>query len=182
MITFLEKGNTAFVLVDVQGKLSEMVHDSEAVLENLERLVQGLRILDVPIIWLEQYPEGLGGTNERIAKHLTALEPIGKMTFNACNNEEFMQAVEATGCQQLLVAGIEAHICAYQTAMGLKMAGYDVQIVADASSSRTEANREIGLEKLKSNGISSTSVEMALYELMVSAEGEQFKKLLKIVK
>lgn len=182
MSALLEKDHTAFVLVDVQGKLSEMVHDSELVLENLEKLIQGLRILDIPIIWLEQYPEGLSGTNERISKHLTGLEPIGKRTFNACNHPEFLKAVEETGRRQLLVAGIEAHICVYQTAMGLKSIGHEVQVVADASSSRTESNKEIGFEKLKVNGISLTSVEMLLYELLGSSEGEQFKKVLQIVK
>ncbi|MFD1927995.1 hydrolase [Sporosarcina siberiensis] len=182
MSTLLEKDQTAFVLVDVQGKLSEMVHDSELVLENLEKLIQGLLILDIPIIWLEQYPEGLGGTNEQISKHLTGLEPIGKRTFNACNHPEFLTAVKATGRRQLLVAGIEAHICVYQTALGLKSAGYDVQVVADASSSRTASNKHIGFEKLKHNEISLTSVEMLLYELLGTSEGEQFKKILRIIK
>ncbi|MHA6260772.1 isochorismatase family protein [Sporosarcina sp. CAU 1771] len=182
MCTLLDHEHTAFVLVDVQGKLAETVHNSEEVLNQLEILIKGLKILDIPIIWLEQYPQGLGRTHERIARLLSDLEPIEKTAFNACENEEFMHAIEATDCQQILVAGMETHICAYQTAMGLKQVEYDVQIIEDATSSRTENNKSIGLEKLKAHGIFSTSVEMVLYELMHRAEGEHFKEILKLVK
>ncbi|MFS0574006.1 hydrolase [Sporosarcina sp. 179-K 3D1 HS] len=178
----LKIGQTAFVLVDVQGKLAKTVDNSEAFLENLEKLVRGLQLLEIPIIWLEQYPEGLGPTDEQISRHLTGMRPIQKMTFNACLTPGFLQTVGETGRHQLLIAGIEAHICTYQTAMGLKEAGYEVQVVADAVSSRTRANKEIALEKMQSKGILLTSVEMALFELMQVAEGEQFKELLTVVK
>lgn len=178
----LNKNHAAFVLVDVQGKLARTVDGSEAFLANLEKLIRGLQILEVPIIWLEQYPKGLGPTDEQIARHLTELTPIQKMTFNACLNPDFLQEVARTGRRQLLIAGIEAHICTYQTAMGLKDAGYEIQVVADAVSSRTRENKEFALAKMQSYGISLTSVEMALFELMEVAEGEQFKELLQVVK
>ncbi|KEF36750.1 nicotinamidase-like amidase [Schinkia azotoformans MEV2011] len=178
----LNKENTVFVLVDVQGKLAKMVQDSEQMIANLKNLIQGLRILDVPIVWLEQYPEGLGPTNEELTVHLAGMEPISKITFSACKNPEFMEAIEKTGRKQILIAGIETHICVYQTATGLKDLGYEVEVVADAVSSRTTLNKEIGLEKMKSAGIRWTSVEMALYELMETAEGEQFKQVLKLLK
>lgn len=176
------KEQSVFVLVDVQGKLAHMVHESDQLINNLERLINGLRILKIPIIWLEQYPQGLGPTTEIVAQHLSGLEPISKITFDACKNDPFMQAIQATERKQMIVAGIETHICVYQTATGLKLRGYDVQVVADAVSSRTLANRRIGLEKMKALGIYPTSVEMILYELMESADTEEFKRILNYIK
>lgn len=181
-VKVFDKEHTAFVLVDVQGKLAKLVHDSDALLNNLERLINGLRILNIPIVWLEQYPKGLGRTVNEVARHLSGLQPISKVTFNACKNKTFMQAVQATGRKQIIVAGIETHICVYQTAVGLKEWGYDVQVVEDAVSSRTRANKIVGLEKMKSFGILGTSVEMILYELMESAETDVFKQILPYIK
>lgn len=178
----LSKENTVFILVDVQGKLAKIVQDSEKMIQNLKNLIQGLRILDIPIVWLEQYPEGLGPTNEELVEHLQGIAPIRKITFDACKNPDFIEAIEKTGRKQVLIAGIETHICVYQTATGLRDLGYEVQVVADAVSSRTTLNKEIGLEKMKSLGIHWTSVEMALYELMETAEGEEFKRVLKLLK
>ncbi len=178
----LNKENTVFVLVDVQGKLAKIVQDSEKMIANLKNLIQGLQILRVPIVWLEQYPEGLGPTNEDLAALLVDLEPIRKITFSACKNSDFIEAIEKTGRKQVLIAGIETHICVYQTATGLKDLGYEVEVVADAVSSRTMLNKEIGLEKMNSAGIQWTSVEMSLYELMERSEGEQFKQILRLLK
>lgn len=178
----LKKDETAFVLVDVQGKLAKIVHESETLLEKLQQLIRGLRLLDVPIIWLEQYPQGLGRTSEEVSHHLFGLEPIEKITFSACKNEDFMKALKEINCQHVLVAGIETHICVYQTAVELKTAGYNVQVVEDAVSSRTLANKQIGLNKLNAFGIVGTSVEMVLYELLAVSGTEQFKQMLKIIK
>jgi len=176
------KDQTVFVLVDVQGKLARIVHDSKALIENLRKLISCLRILDVPIIWLEQYPEGLGPTVEEVAEQLDGLAPIPKMTFSACKTEAFMNALLATKRQKVLIAGIETHICVYQTAADLKETNYDVQVVEDAVSSRTLANKQLGLKKMKALGILGTSVEMAIYELVESADEKAFKQILKIIK
>ncbi|WP_338753080.1 hydrolase [Bacillus sp. FJAT-52991] len=178
----LKKDQTVFVLVDVQGKLARVVHESGAMINQLQRLIKGLQILNIPIIWLEQYPEGLGATIEEVADELSGIEPIHKMTFSGWKNEQFKQAVEATGCQQILVGGIETHICVYQTSAELKAAGYEVQVISDVVSSRTLANKQIGLEKMKALDILMTSVEMALYELLESADTAEFKEILKVIK
>ena len=178
----LQKEQTLLVLVDVQGRLAEIVHESEQVLENMARLIQGLQLLEVPIIWLEQYPEGLGETADRLKQHLDHQEPVRKMTFSACRSPEFIEKLEATGRTQVLVAGIETHVCVYQTAAMLNEREYEVEVIADAVSSRTKQNKEIGLAKMRHLGIAPTSVEMALYELMEAAGTETFKKMLKIIK
>lgn len=176
------KEDTVFVLVDVQGKLARIMHESESFIGNLEKLIQGLRILDIPILWVEQYPKGLGATVEDLTQHLDGLEPIEKMTFSATKEEKFMTALKETGRKKVLVGGLETHICVYQTCAELKELGYEVEIVADAVSSRTSQSKEIGLEKMKSKGIAWTSVEMALFELMEVAGGEQFKQVSNLIK
>ncbi|WP_432360499.1 hydrolase [Sporosarcina sp. UB5] len=177
-----KKENMVFVLVDVQGKLARIVHDSEDLIENLRKLISCLRILNVPIIWLEQYPEGLGPTVEEVAEQLEGLAPIPKMTFSACKTEAFMDELRAMKRQKVLIAGIETHICVYQTAADLKELNYDVQVVEDAVSSRTLVNKELGLEKMKALGILGTSVEMVVYELLESADAKEFKRILRIIK
>ncbi|MGN7387476.1 hydrolase [Sporosarcina sp. SAFN-015] len=176
------KDQTVFVLVDVQGKLARIVHDSEELIDNLRKLISCLRILNVPIIWLEQYPDGLGSTVEEVAEQLEGLTPIPKMTFSAYKTEAFRNALLTTQKSQILIAGIETHICVYQTAADLKESNYDVQIVEDAVSSRTLANKQLGLEKMEALGIFGTSVEMAIYELLESADAKEFKQILKIIK
>lgn len=178
----LNKDQTLLVLVDVQGKLAQIVQNSEQMLTNMVKLIQGLQLLDIPVIWLEQYPEGLGETSEQLKKHLNKQEPIKKMTFSACRSPAFTDALEAYDRTQVLVAGIETHVCVYQTAALLKEQGYEVEVVAAAVSSRTSMNKEIGLNKMQHLGIAPTSVEMALYELMEEAGTETFKEMLKIIK
>ena len=107
---------------------------------------------------------------------------IGKMSFSCCGNEEYMQKLDELKRNQVLVAGIETHICVYQTAIDLIDEEYEVQVVADAVSSRTPENKELGLKRMYDAGAQITSVEMALFEMLGKAEGPQFKEILKIVK
>ena len=104
------------------------------------------------------------------------------MSFSSCRNDRFVQALKALNRKQVLIAGIEAHVCVYQTAAELVDLGYEVQVVVDAVSSRNMENKEIGLQRMRDSGVSLTSVETALFELLKVAEGEQFKEILKIVK
>lgn len=178
----LQKEQTLFVLVDVQGKLAQIVKDSETLHDNLAKLIQGLRVLNIPILWLEQYPAGLGATTESLASLLEGQQAIPKMTFSAVGNEEFMKQLEASGRKQILIAGIETHICVYMTATRLVDQGYEVEVVEDAVSSRTAENKRIGLDKMKGHGVSATCVETALYELVGEAGTDAFKQILKIIK
>jgi nicotinamidase-related amidase len=109
-------------------------------------------------------------------------QPIAKMAFSACGEEEFNEAVKASGRTQFIVTGIETHICVYQTARQLKEQGFEVEVVVDAVSSRTKANKEIGLAKMQALGILPTCTEMILYELLQKADHSQFKTILQLVK
>ena len=178
----LSTGRALFVLVDVQGKLAQLMQERESLYDHLERLVRGVRVLGLPIIWLEQNPRGLGPTIPELARHLPDLRPIPKMSFSCCGCADFRSALEAAGRDQILIAGIEAHVCIYQTTVDLLSQGYQVQVVADAVSSRSASNRHIGLARVRASGAALTSVEMALFEMLGVAEGPQFKEILKIVR
>lgn len=173
---------TAIVLIDVQGKLATIMNDSEHTVNNIERLVKGAKVLDLPVLWLEQYPKGLGPTVPSIAAELSDQKPIEKVTFSAWKTDEFKNALIALNRKNILICGIEAHICVYQTAKDLKSAGFNVEVVTDAIDSRSEANKQLAIQRLMQEKISLTSIEMALFELVEVASGDQFKQISKIVK
>ncbi len=174
--------DTALVLVDVQGKLAQAMHNKEELFENLKKIVKGAQVLGVPILWAEQNPDGLGPTIPEIAELLPNQKPVSKLSFSCCGNEHFMKNLKAVNRKNMLVVGIEAHVCVYQTAADLISRQYDVQIVADAVASRTPENKAIGLEKCKYAGASLTSTETVLFELLKEAGGERFKEIIHLVK
>lgn len=178
----LRTEKTVMILVDVQGKLAQVMHNREFLFESLKKLIKGIRALEIPILWLEQNPVGLGPTTPEIAELMPHIKPISKMSFSACATPEFMEALNTADRTQALIAGIETHICVYQTAVDLLERSYEVQVVADAVASRTPENKEIGLMKIRDAGVGLTSVEMALFELLGVAEGKVFKEIAKIVK
>jgi nicotinamidase-related amidase len=178
----LKIADTALLLVDVQGKLAHAMHDRDVLFDHLQRLIRGSRLLNLPLVWAEQNPDGLGPTIWQVADLLTDLQPIPKMSFSCCAEEGIMRALRATGCGNILIAGIETHICVYQTAVELADLQFHVEVVADACSSRTAANKHIGLLKCRDAGVAVTSVETLLFELAGTARDSRFKQLLEIVK
>src|SRR5690625_7483206 len=111
----LTQDQTVFVLVDVQGKLAEIVYESDAMLNNLSNIINGLEVLDIPIVWLEQNPKRLGPTVSHVAEQIQTAKPLGKMSFNARENEPVLDALQATGRKQVLLGGMEAHIGIFKT-------------------------------------------------------------------
>jgi nicotinamidase-related amidase len=179
----LNLNETALVVIDVQGKLAQVMHQKEALFENLQKLIKGVQVLELPILWNEQLPEKLGQTTPEIAQLLShSAQPIAKSSFSCWGNPPFAAALKETGRSQILLTGIESHVCVYQTCCDLLEQGYQVQIVTDAVSSRTAENRQLGLERMKEAGATLTSTEMALFELLRVAEGPKFKEITRIVK
>lgn len=178
----LEAQNTALVVVDVQEKLWAAMCDKEALAENTVRIVKGARLLGIPVLWTEQNPKGLGPTLSQVAQLLHDSEPVTKLSFSSCGEEKFTEKLRSLRCTQILVTGMESHVCVYQTAADLLRMGYEVQIVADAVSSRTPENKSIGLRRCKDLGATITSTETALFELLKEAKGDNFKQMLKLVK
>lgn len=178
----LSPDSTVFVLVDVQGKLASLMHEKETLFENLQKAVAGVLALDIPLLWLEQNPTKMGKTIPGLRDLMEGHTPIPKMSFSACGEPAFMEALAAAGRKDVLLAGIETHVCMIQTVTDLVEQGYRVHVMADAVSSRSPMNRELGLERIRGAGAVLTSVEMALFELMRTAEHPRFRDLLKIVR
>ncbi|MEE8478669.1 MAG: isochorismatase family protein [Candidatus Neomarinimicrobiota bacterium] len=173
---------TAIVLIDVQGRLAEIMHNSTELFNNIEILIKSAQLLEIPIIWTEQLPEKLGATKDRISNLLTDQKPIIKNEFSCVKNVEFSDLIKNKKYNRFLLCGIETHVCVYQTAKDLLNLGHDVELIIDAVSSRTELNRTIGIEKTTSLGGKVTTVEMLLFEKQEIALGDKFRKLIKIVK
>jgi nicotinamidase-related amidase len=178
----LDIQNACLVVIDVQGKLAQLMVDKEPLFKNVRILIQAAKILDIPILWCQQAPEALGPTVPEIAELLTDEEPIDKACFSCCGEERFTAELNALGREQVLLCGIEAHVCVYQTAMDLMEGGLDVTIIADAVSSRTEQNRETALDRLSAEGANISSTEMILFELVKTARHPQFREIAKLVK
>ena len=178
----LQIEQTVLLLVDIQGKLAELMHEKEALYQNIRRLIMAAKSLSLPILWMEQIPEKMGRTIQEARELLTSEQPISKKCFSCCGESSFIAKLEATGRKQVLVAGIEAHVCVYQTVTDLISRGYQPHIVSDAVSSRSLSNKMIGLERSKSAGAQITSVESALFEMMRTAEHPAFKEILNIVR
>ncbi len=180
--TALTTDSVVLVLIDFQERLFPVMHEKEKLLRSVLKLIQGAKVLEIPIIMTEQYPKGLGPTLPEIRELLPDVKPIEKVCFDCCDEGAFGESLESLKRKQVLIAGIEAHICVYQTAMALFRSGYEVQVVGDCVSSREPENKLVSLLKMGAAGVSPTTVEMALFELLKVAEGDKFKQISNIVK
>jgi len=174
--------NSLLVVIDIQGTLAQKMHNKSLVIENLKKMIKGAQILNVPILVTEQIPQKLGPTLPEIAELFANFQPIPKASFSCYGEPEFMKKFNAIGRKQILLTGIEAHVCVYQTALELINLGCEVHLLADCISSRTAENKLISIERMKTEGIKLTTAEMALFELMKIAEGNTFREVVKIVK
>lgn len=185
----LHRDNTALVVIDIQERLAVAMNHRERVIEQTKLLVRTASIVGVPIVATRQYPKGLGGHCEEISEVLeharesgASLVEVDKVTFDCFAEPDFVSAVESAGCRQLVIAGMETHICVCQTTLAGLRDGYDVHIAADACCSREDANHSIALMRLSAAGSVITSSESAAYELVGRAGTTEFKALLAAVK
>jgi nicotinamidase-related amidase len=175
----LDPARTALVVVDLQEKLLPAIHEWDRVLKNNLLLLRLAKVLDLPAVITTQYRKGLG----EVVSDVAALAPPGgaldKVAFGCFGSPEFVARLESLrGRDQLLVGGIEAHICVTQTVLGALSRGHTVHVAADAVGSRAAENREIGLARMESAGAVVTSAEMAIYELLGRSDGAAFKQML----
>ncbi|MFQ3196951.1 MAG: nicotinamidase-related amidase [Paraglaciecola sp.] len=178
----LKKEQVGLLVVDIQGTLANIVHESELLLTNTVKLIKGAQALNLPIVCLEQNPEKLGRTTPVIFDALAGNKGISKYTFDGCDSPAFIQALQQSGVSQWLVCGLEAHVCVYQSTLGLLRLGYEVELVCDCISSRTAFNKEIAITKLVLNGAQLTTAEMCLYELLGTCQAPEFKDILRLIK
>jgi len=175
----LDADRAAVLMVDVQEGFRPVIDDFGGLVAAASALLQGAAVLELPVIVTEQYPRGLGGTVQELAVHLGKdCRRLEKIAFPATAAEGF----DLGGRDQILLFGVESHICVHQTAQGLLRAGVEVSLVCDAISSRTARNRQLGLTRMEADGASASSAEMALFELLGEAGSPQFKQIQKLVK
>jgi len=181
----LTSDSAILVVIDVQERLAKVIDGIDEVEANIGRLVRGAAILGVPSIVTEQYPKGIGPTTEHVRKAFEetgSFNPIHKMCFSSWGCGEFADTIRNSGRRQVIVTGIEAHVCVHQTTLDLLESDYSVWIVADAVSSRTARNRETAIQRMVSEGARLTSTEMALFEMTVESGTDTFKAISKLVK
>jgi nicotinamidase-related amidase len=181
----IQRSDAFFVVVDLQERLMPVIHAAEEVERNVERLIRGAKILDVPLLVTEQYVKGLGPTVPRLR---TALEetvgytPIEKATFSALGSGEFVTAVRNLRKKHAIVAGVETHVCVWQTVRDLLLGGFDVTIVGDAMSSRTAQNRDLAIRRMEGEGVCLSTTEMVLFELLVTSGTDEFREIARLIK
>ncbi|MFH1717098.1 MAG: hydrolase [Planctomycetota bacterium] len=178
----LEIEKCCLVVVDVQGKLAQLMHERQALFNNIQILIKSAKILNIPILWCQQCPEALGPTVPEIAELLADNEPINKSAFSCCGDGQFNARLNELARREVLLCGIETHVCIYQTAVDMLRKGFDVSVIADAVSSRTAANKQIAISRMAAEGAKIVSVEMALFELLKTAKHPQFRQIAKLVK
>ena len=176
----LSADRSVLFIIDIQGNLYQSMQDKHFLPENLRKLIRGAVVFNVPLIVTEQVK--IGPTIPEIADLVPGVEPFIKAEFSCLGNEPILRHVMDLKRRQAVVAGIEAHVCVYQTVMDLLDRGYEVHVVADAVSSRAQKNRQIALERMKQEGARLSSTEMVLFELARTAEDPRFRDLFKIVK
>ena len=174
--------HAALLIIDVQGKLANLVYEKNKIHRNIGSLIEAAKILTLPVIYTEQAPEKIGKTIPAIAKHLKKFSPVVKKSFSCCGSMEFLQKLNALNRQQIIVCGIETHVCVYQTTMDLLDRRFKLQVVADAVSSRKKEDKDIALERLKMAGAVLTSAEMIICELVRTTEHKNFKEIIKLIK
>jgi nicotinamidase-related amidase len=180
---FLDRDRAVLVVIDVQEKLCRAMDEKvlERLAGNIGILQEAARELGLPVVATEQYVKGLGETLCVLKEKL--VEPaIEKMAFSCCGESSFPEKLKALGRQQVIVTGMETHVCVLQTVLELLDAGYAVHLVRDAVMSRRKDNWFVGLETAREAGAVITSTETALFQLLRVAGSEEFKKLSKLVR
>ena len=183
MIHCLRANQVLLMVVDLQERLLPAIDLRERVLARSILLIRALKILGAPMIWTEQYRKGLGPTDPAIVEAIgDAAQPLEKTAFGCLDDPTIRLACESTGRAQLILCGIETHVCILQTALRALEAGLQVYIAEDAVGSRRPGDRETALRRLAQAGAVPATVEMLIMELLGVAQGERFKAVLPLLK
>ena len=183
----LSGSDSVMLIVDVQDKLLAVIPDRERLVWNLTRLAAGAQALGVPCLATEQYPEKLGPTRPQLQPYLSHGTAAGesipaKLTFSCVGCDALVQQLATLGRRQVLVVGLETHVCVLQTALDLIAAGYDVYLAADAVATRNRLDHDIALRRLELSGVTLLTVEAVLFEWCERAGTAQFKQISQIVR
>lgn len=178
----LSAGASVLVVVDLQERLVPAISGREAVLARAGILMRAAGLCGVPVVVTEHFPDKIGGTVPALMQAGTDATVFAKTCFDACDEPGFAEVMAATGRRQAVVCGAEAHVCVLQTALGLKVLGYEAHVVADASGSRREADRDTGYTRLAMAGIVPVTSEMVVFEWAERGGTDRFRELLALIK
>ena len=178
----IDRHVSAGLLIDVQERLFPHMDAHEDLLRRTTILLEGLKLLDIPLLVTEQYPKGLGPTLEPLSELVKGVSVQEKISFSCCGDPGFIEQLQALDRSLIIVSGIEAHVCVMQTVTDLMDKGYAVAVVADCISSRNTADKEVAVERMRQEGAIITTCESVLFELARVAGTEEFKAISKLVK
>ncbi len=182
--TRLDPDRAALLVIDLQEKLLPLIARRESILRRASLMIRGAGVFDLPIVVTEQYPDGIGRTDERLAALLkpTGTRVFEKTAFSCAGDEAIRARLREIDRDQIVVCGIESHVCVQQTALDLLTSDYDVYVCADAVGSRARADHDVALDRLRQAGAMVTTVESVLFELCERCGTERFKRMLALIK
>jgi len=181
-LTLLDPTRSLLFVVDVQERLAPAIDGAAAVIARTRILLEAAARLGVPVMASEQYPQGLGHSDARLEPLLEGAEVLPKLAFSATRDPAIAARLQERGRDQIVVTGMETHVCVLQTALGLKEAGYQVAVVADAVGSRLPERKALGLERMRAEGITIVDSEMVLFEWLGAAGTPVFKDLSRLIR
>lgn len=173
---------TALLIIDIQERIIRVINKYQAVIENTIKLIKGFKVLNIPIYYTEQYPKGLGPTETAIKNELPGHEAIQKLSFSCSGAGDLFLELKKKGISQVVVCGVESHVCVQQTVLDLLANNFEVSLAADAVSSRRTKDYEISLTRMRQHGAEITTTEAILFELLNVCGTDVFKQISKIVK
>jgi len=176
------KENTVGLVIDVQERLLPHIEGHKELLKQTGILLEGLEVLGVEVLLTEQYRKGLGETVEEVRIHLDEFSPLEKLTFSCCDDDSFSSELESRGKKNVIICGIETHVCVMQTTIDLLEKGYQPVVVEDCTSSRRLNDKRVAIERMRQEGARITTYESILFELARISGTSQFKAISKLVK
>lgn len=178
----LKKENTALLIIDIQERILPVMQNADTFIGNTLKLIKGFKQLEMPLFYTEQYPKGLGRTADVLLNELEGLSVFEKMTFSCFGAGNLFKELKEKNISQVVVAGIETHVCVLQTVLDLVANGFQVNVCADAVSSRKEIDYSNALDRMRKHNIEVTTTESVLFELLVECGTVNFKSISKLVK
>jgi isochorismate hydrolase len=178
----LKPERTSLLVIDIQERILPVINNHQRVVDNTIKLIKGFKVLGLPIYFTEQYPKGLGPTTRTILDELGDIKPFDKMSFSCSGAGELFDEFKKKNLSQIVVCGIEAHVCVQQTVLDLIENGIQVNLAADAVSSRKEMDYHIAIERMRNHEVEVTTTESILFELLNVCGTPQFKEISKLVK
>jgi nicotinamidase-related amidase len=178
----IKKEDTIAVVIDVQSKLYPFISENEKLAANTVRLIKGLKAIGIEILVTVQYSKGLGETIEPLQEALGEFRHMEKMSFSCCGDNNFIEAVKKSGKKNVIICGIESHVCVLQTVIDLIEKGYKPVLIEDCVSSRSLNDKKFAVERMRQEGAIISTYESILFELLEVSGTETFKEISKIVK